>query len=87
MCIPEGILCVLFSLLPFKKEQINQLHFTSLVEKEKEEEKEKETNLQDEIKVRSQIYLPALNFRIFITMIFKRFSYLLLILLIPLLET
>lgn len=73
MCIPEGIFCILIALLPFQKEQIIQLHFTSVVEKEKEEEKEKETNLQDEIKVRSQIYLPALNFRIFITMIFKSF--------------
>lgn len=35
------------------KLQINQLNFTLVVEKEKEEEKNKETNLQDEIKVRS----------------------------------
>lgn len=55
------------------KKQINQLHFTFVVEKEKEEEKEKETNLQDEIKVRSQIHLPAYNLRIFITIIFKSF--------------
>lgn len=35
------------------------------MEKEKEDEKNKETKLQDEIKVRSQNHLPALNFRIF----------------------
>lgn len=53
MCIPESIFCILISLFSFSKEQINLLHFISVVEKEKEEEKEKETNLQDEIKVRS----------------------------------
>lgn len=35
------------------------------MEKEKEDEKNKETKLQDEIKVRSQNHLPALNLRIF----------------------
>lgn len=51
MYISGYFLYILF--VAILKLQINQLNFTLVVEKEKEEEKNKETNLQDEIKVRS----------------------------------